>query len=129
MSVKVDGMRAFFALLYLVAGEAVRGPVNFSLLKGQSLTASTWIFAGAASVSIGLPAPDYRSILAETDLDGNLIVNAVYQPQNDIPSQRAALQEIYTSLGGDYWTSAYKQTAPADAITAFESNLPANSEL
>ena len=56
--------------------------------------------------------------MASTDLAGDLQINSVYQTENDIPEQYAALQEIYTALGGDYWDPAYKQLTDAEEVAA-----------
>ena len=75
------------------------------------------VSADAAAVTIGLQSSD-DTTLATTDLYGDLQINSVYQTENDIPEQYAALQEIYTALGGDYWYPAYKQLTYAEEVAA-----------
>lgn len=74
--------------------------------------------ADAAAATIGLQSSDDTTTLAVTDLYGDLQINSVYQTENDIPEQYAALQEIYTALGGDYWYPAYKQLTYAEEVAA-----------
>ena len=78
---------------------------------------------GLVNNSTGTP-----NLVAQTDLAGNLIITSVYQQANDIPSQYAALQQIYDATGGDHWNSAYKQVSAADTIDDYEATLSSTSK-
>ena len=86
-------------------------------------------FAGAAAVSVGLYNSATDQLEAFTDFAGNLQLNSVYQPENDLPEQRAALQELYAALGGDYWGAAYKQLTSIEEVEAFANASSASSKL
>jgi hypothetical protein len=99
-------------------------------IKPRMHTAATVLFgfAGAAAASVGLINSATGNVEAFTDLMGNLQLNSVYQPENDLPEQRAALQELYTVLGGDYWGAAYKQLSYIEEVEAFANASSASSE-
>ncbi|DBA88295.1 TPA: hypothetical protein ACH3X1_016535 [Trebouxia sp. C0004] len=83
--------------------------------------------SGAAAVSIGLYNSATDKIEAFTDFAGNLQLNSVYLPENDLPEQRAALQELYVALGGDYWSAAYKQLTFVEEVEAIANASSASS--
>ena len=86
------------------------------------------LITGASAVSIGLPSSSGTGLSAVTDLYGNLNVYSVYQPENDLPDQYAALEKIYEALGGDYWNAAYKEDNVVQLQT-YESTLSTSSKL
>lgn len=83
--------------------------------------------AGASAATIGLQSSS-GDLAAQTDWAGNLNIYSVYQPENDVPNQFAALQTIYAALGGDYWNAAFKQTSDAQQVQALVGNAPADSK-
>ncbi len=85
-------------------------------------------FAGAAAASVGLINSVTGNIEAFSDFEGNLQLNSVYRPENDLPEQRVALQELYAALGGDYWGAAYKQLTAIEEVEAFANVSSASSE-
>ena len=67
-------------------------------------------------------------MLAQTDFYGNLRINSVYQTENDIADQYAVLQEVYTALGGEYWSAVYQQTTGLEEVLAYEETLSTTSK-
>lgn len=84
--------------------------------------------AGAAAVSISLNNSVTGKVEAFTDFAGNLQLNSVYQPENDLTEQRAALEELYAALGGDYWAAAYKQLTEIEEVEAIANASSTSSE-
>ena len=98
-----------------------------SLLTAALFDVELFDFAGAAAASVGLVNSATGNIEAFTDFAGNLQLNSVYQPENDLPEQRAALQELYAALGGNYWGSAYKRLTAIEEVEAFANASSATS--
>ena len=111
----------------MVTGEA--GTDRGVTCSAHAACSTTSCAAGVAAVSAGLFSAATNSVVAHTDLAGNLVINSVYQIQNDIPAQREALTEIYNALGGDYWNAAYKYSAAAEMVSAYEDTLSTTSKL
>ena len=84
--------------------------------------------AGASASSFGV-ANSNGTLEASADFEGNLQVYSVYQASSDIAEQRAALQEIYTALGGEYWSPAWKQIEGAAWVRAYASSLDPTGKL
>ncbi len=101
-------------------------------MSSRMLTAATCCnligFAGAAAASVGLINSVTGNVEAFSDFEGNLQLNSVYQPENDLPEQRVALQELYAALGGDYWGAAYKQLTAIEEVEAFANASSASSK-
>ncbi len=95
-------------------------PVDGDILDG--------FVAGAAAASVGLLSDITGDVLAETDFAGNLNITSVYQTENDLPDQYAALQDIYKAPGGEYWGSGYQQLIYAEEIDTYASSLSTSSK-
>ena len=120
-------MQAVLCLLSMITGEA--GTDRDASCIAHPACDNISSAAGAAAVSAGLYSAATNSVIAQTDLAGNLVINSVYQIQNDIPAQREALTDIYNALGGDYWNAAYKYSAAAELVSAYEDTLSTTSKL
>ncbi|KAL0023908.1 hypothetical protein WJX79_009620 [Trebouxia sp. C0005] len=88
------------------------------MLSKRSVLPLLLLASGAAAVSISLNNSVTGKVEAFTDFAGNLQLNSVYQPENDLTEQRAALEELYAALGGDYWAAAYKQLTEIEEVEA-----------
>lgn len=66
-------------------------------------------------------SPQTNETVAEADLEGHLYLYSLYQPENDIPAQRAILDELYAATSGGTWNPAvYQQTQPLEEVLAFQ---------
>ncbi|DBA88293.1 TPA: hypothetical protein ACH3X1_016534 [Trebouxia sp. C0004] len=73
-----------------------------------------------AEVTFGLLSSQSNATLAEFSVSGQWNLFSLYQPENDIPAQRAVLEELYHATQGQNWyPEAYFSTAPLEAIEEF----------
>lgn len=114
-----------WSLLLLLWTSGMCAPAR---LAARAYKRSRAVNAGASAATIGLKSVSGDDLVAQTDWAGNLNIYSVYQPENDVPDQYKALQTIHAALGGDYWSSAFKQTSYAQQLQALEDNLPADSK-
>ena len=71
-------------------------------------------------MTFGLLSSQNNSTLAEFSVSGQWDLFSLYQPENDIPAQRAALEELYIATQGQNWTpEAFFSTVPLEAIEDF----------
>ena len=71
--------------------------------------------------SFAYVSPLTNKVVAELDTAGHLNFYSLYQPENDIPEQRAVLDELYAATAGENWTPAvYQQAALLDEALAFQ---------
>jgi len=71
-------------------------------------------------VTFGLLSSQTNNTLAEFSVSGQWDLFSLYQPENDIPAQRAVLEELYFATQGQNWSSgAYFSTVPLEAIEDF----------
>ena len=72
-----------------------------------------------AVVTLGLLSNQTNGTLAELTTDGQFSLFSLYQPENDIPSQRAALENLYLATAGENWTAgAFFSVVPLEAVEA-----------
>jgi hypothetical protein len=73
-----------------------------------------------AEVTFGLLSSQSNSTLGEFSLSGQWDLFNLYQPENDIPAQRAVLEELYIATQGQNWSpGAYFSTVPLEEIEEF----------
>ena len=73
-----------------------------------------------AEVTFGLLSSQNNDTLAEFSVSGQWNLFSLYQPENDIPAQRAALEQLYYATQGQNWyREAYFSTVPLEAIEEF----------
>ena len=73
-----------------------------------------------AEVTFGLLSSQNNSTLADFSLSGQWDLFNLYQPENDIPAQRAVLEELYIATQGQNWSpGAYFSTVPLEEIEEF----------
>ena len=73
-----------------------------------------------AEVTFGLLSSQTNDTLAEFSVSGQWKLFSLYQPENDIPAQRAALEELYYATQGQNWhPGAYFSTVPLETIEEF----------
>ncbi len=71
-------------------------------------------------VTFGLLSNQTNDTLAELTIDGQFSLFSLYQPENDIPSQRAALENLYYTTAGQNWTAgAFFSTVLLEAVEEF----------
>ena len=74
-----------------------------------------------AQVTLGLVSNQTGDVLATITQGGGLSLFSVYQPENDIPEQRLALEVLYNTTAGQNWTAgAYFSTAFIEFVEEFE---------
>lgn len=70
-----------------------------------------------AEVTFGLLSSQNNSTLAEFSVSGQWDLFNLYQPENDIPAQRVALEELYIATQGQNWSpGAYFSTVLLEEI-------------
>ena len=55
-------------------------------------------------------------------LSGDMSLSSVYQPENDIPEQRAALETLYAATAGSSWSSSYSSTVYLELLAGLAAN-------
>ncbi|DBA81176.1 TPA: hypothetical protein ACH3X2_006994 [Trebouxia sp. C0005] len=97
-------------------------------LQLTSKSASVWLaFFGLlchleaqAEVTFGLLSSQNNNTLAEFSVSGQWDLFSLYQPENDIPAQRAVLEELYSATQGQNWSpGAYFSTVQLEELEEF----------
>ena len=84
------------------------------------LLGSLYAVGAQGEVIFGLLSNQTNDTVAELTVDGQLSLFSLYQPANDIPSQRAALENLYYKTAGQDWTAgAFFSTVFLDAAEEF----------
>lgn len=92
------------------------------------LLGSLYAMGAQGEVTFGLVSNQTNNTVAELTVDGQLSLFSLYQPENDIPSQRAALENLYYKTAGQDWSAgAYFSTAFLDAAEEFALDYANNS--
>ena len=79
-----------------------------------------YAMAVQGEVIFGLLSNQTNNTVAELTIDGRLSLFSLYQPENDIPSQRAALENLYYTTAGQDWTAgAFFSTVFLEAAEDF----------
>lgn len=82
---------------------------------------ATGILQRAFGQTFAYISPVTNKVVAEADLAGHLNLYSLYQPENDIPEQRAVLDELYHATAGASWLPAvYQQAQPLEQVLAFQ---------
>ena len=77
-----------------------------------------------AEVTFGLVSSRTGGTLATLTVSGHLSLKRSYQPENDIPEQRQALENLYNATAGRNWLAAYSTTYNLDWVRAFRDDHP-----
>ena len=73
-----------------------------------------------AEVTLELKSDLTGEVMAELTESGQFSLYSSYQPENDIPAQRAALENLYYTTQGQNWTrGAYYSTVFLEQIEDF----------
>ena len=73
-----------------------------------------------AEVTLELKSDQTGDVIADLTESGHFSLYSSYQPENDIPAQRAALENLYYTTQGQNWTrGAYYSTVFLEQIEYF----------
>lgn len=71
-------------------------------------------------MTFGLLSSQNNNTLAEFSVSGQWDLFSLYQPENDIPAQRAVLEELYSATQGQNWSpGAYFSTVQLEELEEF----------